>query len=115
MRTDKERIELMHKRAKELEWESHSRRLRVTGALVTAACFVLVIAFAVMMPEISGTIAPAGDSGNMNASVFSGGSALGYIVIAILAFILGAAVTIFCYRLKKRQMEMYGEHDDDLD
>ena len=71
MRTDKERIELMHKRAKELEWESHSRRLRVTGALVTAACFGLVIAFAVMMPEISGTIAPAGDSGNMNASVFS--------------------------------------------
>ena len=41
----------------------------------------------------------------MNASIFSGTAALGYIVIGILAFVLGVGVTIFCFRFKKKQEE----------
>ena len=41
----------------------------------------------------------------MSASLFSGSGALGYIVIALLSFLLGVSVTVFCFRLKKWQDE----------
>ena len=34
-----------------------------------------------------------------------GGSALGYIVIGILAFLLGVCVTILCFRLRRIDRE----------
>ena len=37
----------------------------------------------------------------MNASIFSDSGVSGYLVIAILAFLLGITVTVFCFRLKK--------------
>ena len=33
--------------------------------------------------------------------MFSDSGALGYIVVALLAFLLGVSVTVFCLRLKK--------------
>ena len=39
----------------------------------------------------------------MHASIFAGSGALGYIVIAIIAFLLGVALTMFCIRLREWQ------------
>lgn len=39
----------------------------------------------------------------MNGSILSGNGMLGYIVIGIIAFALGIAVTVFCYQIKKYQ------------
>jgi hypothetical protein len=36
----------------------------------------------------------------MYASMFGNSNALGLIVIAIIAFLLGVSVAIFCFRLK---------------
>ena len=39
------------------------------------------------------------------ASIFHSGAALGYIVIALLAFLLGVCVTVLCFRLRQMNRE----------
>ena len=39
------------------------------------------------------------------ASIFHSGAALGYIVIGLLAFLLGVCVTILCFRLRQMNHE----------
>lgn len=103
MRTHEERIAAMHARAAELNIARRARKVRimqVSGAAVACAATVLL---AVFMPHISGfELDPeTGSSGTMHASVFGGSGALGYVVIAIIAFLLGVALTMFCTRLSE--------------
>ena len=39
----------------------------------------------------------------MSGSIFAGSGFLGFLAVGIVAFLLGAAVTILCYRLKQWQ------------
>ena len=111
MRTNEERIAAMHKRAAELEKENRQRRVRIIQAVSAAACFAAVIVPAFFMPGFSQVLVSGSSQGSMSASIFSESSALGYIVIGILAFLLGAAVTIFCFLLKKWQKDKDPEDD----
>ena len=61
-----------------------------------------------------------GEAGfEMAASMFGGSAALGYIVIGLLAFVLGVCVTILCFRLRQleredaREAESEGRHGAD--
>ena len=111
MRTNEERIAAMHKRAAELEKEKRQRKVRIIQALSAAACFAAVILLAVFMPGFSQSLGSGNSQGGMSASIFSESSALGYIVIGVLAFLLGTAVTVFCFRLKKWQKDKDAEDD----
>lgn len=111
MRTNEERIAAMHKRAADLEKEKRQRKVRIIQALSAAACFAAVIALAVFMSGFSLAFTSGTNQGGMSASIFSESSALGYIVIGVLAFLLGATVTIFCFRLKKWQKDKDAEDD----
>lgn len=105
MRTNEERIAAMHARAAELNKQQRSRRIRIVQLVSTAVCFAAVILLAVCMRGIMPSqLTPAdGSPGDMHASLFAASGALGYVVIAIIAFILGVAVTAFCFLLKKQQ------------
>ncbi len=111
MRTNEERIAAMHKRAAELEKENRQRRVRIIQAVSAAACFAAVIVLSCFMPGFSQALVSGNSQGGMSASVFSENTALGYIVIGALAFLLGSAVTIFCFRLKKWQKDKDPEDD----
>ena len=37
--------------------------------------------------------------------MYGGGAALGYIVIGLLAFLLGVCVTVLCFRLRQMNRE----------
>ena len=53
------------------------------------------------MPDIVNQIALGTSSGFDTAATMLGGStALGYIVIGLLAFVLGVCVTILCFRIR---------------
>ena len=105
MRTNEERIAAMHERAAEMNKTERARKVRImqfTGAAVAcAATFML----AVFMPHINDfELGPAtGAEDNMHASIFADSGVLGYIVIAIIAFLLGVALTMFCIRLREWQ------------
>ena len=100
MRTTEERIKAMHQRAAEIDKEKNRRQIRLIGSAAVLMCLVLVVFLGLMMPGISEKIMGDTVSDGMAASIFSRNGALGYIVIAVLAFLLGTAVTVFCVKLK---------------
>ena len=58
------------------------------------------------MPGIAARIQTGDYSGfETAASIFHGGAALGYIVIGLLAFLLGVCVTVLCFRLRQMNRE----------
>ena len=100
MRTNEERINAMHIRAAEIEREKRQKKIRVLQTVSVAACFILTIGLAVLMSGASVSEAPGNDPGSMSASILSGSGTFGYIVIGIIAFILGVTATLLCYSLK---------------
>ena len=110
MRTNDERLAALHKRAGEIKKETRKRRVRLIQFTSCAACFLLVIGLALWMPVTEGMPLSSGTD-SMSASIFSGSEYLGYIVIGIVAFLLGCAVTVFCFRLKKWQKDKENEDD----
>ena len=103
MRTSEERVQEMHRRMGTLK-TAKIRRYRRISAVSCAACFALAIGLALVMSRLQ-TETPGGVPGSAAASIFTGHEALGYVVIAILAFCLGALVTILCFRVRKHTEE----------
>ena len=96
MRSNEERISAMHIRASEIKKEQIKRRNSIIGYACVLVCFFAVIGMGLGFPRLLTHNVQGSDYDGMNASIFSGYDALGYIVIGILAFMLGAAVTVLC-------------------
>ena len=109
MRTNEERINAMHMRAAEIEREKRHKKIRVLQTISVAACFILTIGLAVLMSGTSISEAPGNDPGSMSASILSGSGTFGYIVIGIIAFVLGVTATRLCYSLKSGKKEDNGD------
>ena len=91
MRTDEEFLAAVHKRAAGIERETRGRRARLLGAGAVLGGLAAVQTAAL----------PA--EASFRASVFADAGALGYVVVGVTAFLLGAAVTVLCYRLRKNR------------
>ena len=91
------------------------QRRRARGILCagTAACFVVIVSLALAMPGITEGFSDAALGGGMAASIFSGRS-LGYLVVGLLAFVLGVCVTVLCVRLRGHEGDSADEerYDD---
>lgn len=113
MRTSEERVKELHRRMRCRKQERLDRRLRLTYAAVFAVCITAAVLFSLgvsrMPVEVTGAAA-----GGATASIFAVHGMLGYAVIAIFAFCLGAAATLLCYRLKQRGKHGEGKDDRDL-
>ncbi len=107
MRSHEERVTETKRRIAKIEQEKRLRHTQVTMASAVAACLVLLIGASFAMPGIAASI-QAGDYAGFEtaASMFhGGGAALGYIVIGLLAFLLGVCVTVLCFRLRQMSRE----------
>ena len=101
MRTNKERISALHKRTRQLKKEQDARRFAVISAGCAAVCIGILLGMAILIPHVSQNGFTDDSPAAMNASIFSGSSVSGYLAIAVLAFLLGITVTVFCFRLKR--------------
>lgn len=101
MRTNEERIAALHGRALQLKRERRNQQFAAICAVSGAVCLGFLLGMAVLMQGVSDSSLIDGAEDAMNASIFSGSGSLSYIVIAILAFLLGITVTVFCFRMKK--------------
>ena len=110
MRTDEELVTELHQRMKTRRQEKARHRFIVMSTSAFAACLVLVLLAAVGISRRP-IEAASGLSGSLTASIFADHAALGYVIIALVAFCLGALVTVLCFRLK-RSMDKE-ERDDD--
>ena len=106
MRSHEERVAEAKRRIAKIEREKRRRRNTITMASAVAACIVLLIGASLAMPGITASIQTGDYSGfETAANIFHGGAALGYIVIGLLAFLLGVCVTVLCFRLRQMNRE----------
>ena len=106
MRSHEERVVETKRRIAAMERKKRLRRNTVTMASTVAACLVLLIGASLAMPGIAANIQTGDYSGfETAASIFHGGTALGYIVIGLLAFLLGVCVTVLCFQLRQMNRE----------
>ena len=106
MRSHEERVTETKRRIAKIEQEKRLRHNMVTMASAVAACLVLLIGASFAMPGIAASIRTGDYSGfETAASIFHGGAALGYIIIGLLAFLLGVCVTVLCFRIRQFSRE----------
>lgn len=106
MRSHEERVAETKRRIAKMEREKQRRRNTVTMVSAVAACLVLLIGASLAMPGIAASIQTDDYAGfETAASMYGGGAALGYIVIGLLAFLLGVCVTVLCFRLRQMNWE----------
>ena len=108
MLTPEERVAEVYRRAAVLQKKRQRRQYLLSCAGAVAACLALAVVMALVIANTPLKSPTAGTSG-YTASIFAAQEYLGAIVVAILAFCLGAMVTVFCYRLHRHMEE---EHDD---
>ena len=102
MRSHEERVAVTKRRIAKIKREKRLRRNTIAMASAVAACLVLLVGASFAMPNIAASIQTEDYSGfETAASMYGGGAALGYIVIGLLAFLLGVCVTVLCFRLRQ--------------
>ena len=106
MRSHEERVAETKRRIAKIERAKRLRRNTITIASAVAACLALIVGVSFVMPDIAVKIQTGGYAGfETAASIFHGGAALGYIVIGLLAFLLGVCVTVLCFRIRQLSRE----------
>ena len=106
MRSHEERVVEAKRRIAKIEREKRLRRNTITMASAVAACLVLLIGASLAMPGIAAKLQTGDYVGfETAASMYGGGAVLGYIVIGLLAFLLGVCVTVLCFRLRQMNRE----------
>ena len=105
MRSHEKRVAETKRRIAKIELEKRRRRNTITMASAVAACLALLVCASLAMPGIAARIQIGDYSGFETAASMYGGGALGYIVIGLLAFLLGVCVTVLCFRLRQMNRE----------
>lgn len=109
MRTSEERVQELHARMDKRAEMKDRRSFMLKTAVIFAACVAVMIGMAIVIARLP-IKTPAASPESVTASIFAEHEALGYVVIAVLAFCLGALATILCFRMKKHMEE---KRDDD--
>lgn len=113
MRSHEERVAVVKRRIAEAEQEKRLRHSRIATTCAMAACLLLIVGLSAIMPGIVSKMV-GGDyaGGGTTASIFGDSAVIGYIVIGIIAFLLGVCVTILCFRIRKFRREDKKEEED---
>lgn len=115
MRTNEERIDLINKRTSELRKKRHARNTAALHSLSLIACISVIVGsgLAVNNVEIGFEAPPLGRVGA--ASVLSQNPAVGYILMAIMAFSLGVCMTLFFFHMDTARKAKHSSDSEDKD
>ena len=103
MRTTEERIGLIHKRTAELKKERKKKKQRALDLLCMVACIIFIARIGSLMPGwTAGMTGGEVHHTSGAASLVGSHAALPYILMGLMAFLLGVCVTVFLYRLHRR-------------
>ena len=102
MRSTEERVAAVKRRVAQIERQKRQRKNRIVALSSVAACLAVIVGAAFAMPAISEKLLVGDYAGyEAAASIFSSSAAAGYIIIGLLAFVLGVCVTVLCFKLRK--------------
>lgn len=108
MRTDDERIALMHRRAAVLRKKRDERRLALSGA----ASFVLFIALTAAMLKRTG-FSPLESATRLTGASLLGENAGVYVLIAVVSFFSAVFITAFCMRRQAKKSSRNTDRDSE--
>ena len=97
MKSNEERIRLMHERAAGIQKKKDARLLLTTGG-VSAALFAVLLSLTIYLQGLTGYI---GDQ--FTASSLLSESAGGYVLVAVAFFMLGALISVLLIRYQRRK------------
>ncbi len=109
MRNAEARVSELHRRMDALS-RARRRRFRMARAAAAAGCAALAILVALGAARTPVGV-PGTDRSEVAASIFAERGAVGYGMVAIVAFCLGVVLTLFCVTQKKHMKEEK-KHDD---
>ena len=95
MRTNEEMLRAVHERASQMRHAQRKRRAFLAGGAAVGCALIMTMLLAGAMPTFQRRRLPGNES-VMQASMLTDSGALGYAVVGIVAFLLGAAATVFC-------------------
>lgn len=112
MLSDRELAREVLQRSKTIIRQRKTRRQMAFLTLASAVCLVLIVAVALGMPESIAQLPQRRAVSDTLGALFVHNSALGYVVVGVLAFILGAAVTLLAFLSKKLSKPGRGDERD---
>ena len=114
MRTNEERAGLIHKRTVEIKRERQKKKQHALDMICIVACLILIVGIGSFLPDrVVGV--PGGEVHHASgaASLVGSHASLGYILMGLMAFLLGVCVTVLLYRLHRRNERKQRENPDD--
>lgn len=113
MYTDEERLTLIFQRTEEIKRHRKNNRRHTLEAICIVACVLMIVSLGVCMPGfMKNAVFDKTIHNSGVASLIAGQGSLGYIVVGIFAFILGALTTVLLYKLKERGEEKKGDSNE---
>ena len=107
MRSTDERMAAVKVRSRTMQIRRHHRRSIVVTGISTAACLVIIVGLSAYIPSVLGdTPAVWSETTGVYGSIIASGGMLGFVVIGILAFCLGIALTLLCVKLRDRRKDL---------
>lgn len=110
MRPTTERMKLAKKRADEMKKRRSAKKDMLAAVSCYSFCIVLIVAISAIVCDLN---FPGFEQTPLHdtASIFADKAFAGYVVVGILAFLLGISVTLMCDILHKRKKERGGENE----
>jgi len=100
-------------RAEIIKKEQAVRKRKIYGVSAVAACLALVVGISFFIPSVAPGFVDYGSAGAHGAMLVDEAVIGGYVLIGVIGFALGAAVTIFCYKMRGGKTP--GGRQDDRD
>lgn len=114
MRTNEERAGLVRKRTAEIKRERQKKKQRARDCMCIAACLIFVVGIGSFMPGgAAGITGVEIHHASGAASLVGSHTALSYILMGLLSFLLGVCVTVLLYRMHRRNERNHRENSDD--
>lgn len=102
MRTSKEMAGEVWRRVEIAERGEDAKRRKMLSITAAAACLAVVIGLSFAMPYFPAGGTAAG-TGRYSATLFAQGTAGGYVLVGVLAFMLGAGTALLCVKLWRKK------------
>ncbi len=102
MKSNKEMAEEALRRADEQRTKAADRKRVFVSATAMAACLLAVVGLAFAMPLVTPQASAPSKNGVYTATLLSSGTVGAYVIVAVAAFIMGVAVTLFLQKMRSK-------------
>jgi len=89
-------------RAEIIKQERAARKRKIYNAVSVAACLLLIVGMSFIIPKDVPDSFVLDTPGAVSATLLAGEAIGGYVLIGVIGFVLGVAVTVFCMKKARK-------------